>query len=283
MDIRGLEILQMENFIRSKRRKLYIFGKRLMSIPIFSFLKYTSLFTVVSPTIMAVFFEGWRLLDNSDLSFIFAAMKYAILLMIATVILGFSFKFFIWVIGFVIKSFGVPSKITLSRHNNKKYIQIKIENEENESFIGEFKILRINEDALETPLRMGIVRGNNIDLQIVIPENQPVSVGIAYFDEILGCAYFIDFDKSKILLYPQTKIYTQLSGKLDSGDKIIKERWWFINYKIDENGKEFSLSNLIEITGQKIGIGTVNINYSKLKYPFISKILIKIINFLKNL
>jgi hypothetical protein len=251
----------MQQTVSSKRRKLYLAGKKMTNIPILSLIQYSAVFTVAAATIMAIFLEGWRLIDSSGIGFIIAVIGYAVLLMIATVFLGITLKVFSMLLGWVMCRLGIPDKITLERRNNHKLIEIKIENQEEQKFTGEFKIQKINDDQLSTPLTMGVFRGRHMDSQIVIPKHESVAVMIGLFDDELGYAYFVDaYNQQKVLL-PQTKIYTKLSGNLESNDEIVKEQRWFIDYKNYENGKGLSLSNLIEIKEQKLGLGSMNLGF----------------------
>ena len=251
----------MRETIPSKRRKLYLAGKKMMNIPTLSLLTYSSIFTVVAPTIMAVFFEGWRLIDSSRIGFIVAVIGYALLLMIATIILGIILKITTMLLGWIMCSLGIPDKIILERCNYHKFVEIKIENQEEERFTGEFKILKINDDKLSTPLTMGVFRGKHMDSRIVIPKQESVGVIIGLFDDELGYAYFVDTYNQKKVLLPQTRIYTKLSGNLENKDEIIKEQQWFIDYKNYDDGKGISLSNLIEIKEQKLGLGSLNLSF----------------------
>ncbi len=249
----------MQKAISSLRRKMYTRGKRMIALPISFYLPFSYICTGISATAIAVLAQAWRFATFSDMEFLITLIKYTFLVAVAVGFVAIVFKIIVSFCGWIVSLLGVPDKIKLERVNNHKFVEIKIDNGEEEVFAGEFKILRINDDKLNTPLTMGVFRGKHMDSKIIIPKGESISVVIGLFDDDLGYAYFLDAYGQQKVLPPQTRIYTKLSGNLENEDEIVKESQWFINYKDYDDGKGLSLSNLIEITNQKLGVGSINL------------------------
>ncbi len=221
----------------------------MMLIPFPSYIPFSLSCMGISVGLIVIFAQAWNYTDFSPFIFIGNLILYSMGVAIAVLVFAVICKIIVWVIGWIIAKLGTPEKIVLERYNNNDFVEIKITNNENEQFTGELKVLQINDDKLVTPLSMGIFRSKiNIEGTIVVPKGESVGVAIGLFDKVLGCAYFADIYNKQILLYPKTRIYTKLSGYLESGDEIIKASSWYIDYKIDSAGEKFSLSNLVELT-----------------------------------
>ena len=208
-------------------------------------------------------FYGVFLRDFKYSSFFFVelvinSLFYALCIAMVTGALILIIKFFAMIFGGIMQIIGVKDKIKLERLNDENIVNIKIHNGEIERFVGEFKIMKINDEVLTTPLVMGVHRGDDIEKQIVIPPGEPVGIKIGVFDNEAGIAYITDAHRRKIDLFDQSRIYTKLSGNLENGEEIVKENGWFLRYQPSINGKSLSLSNLIEMSAT-IGIGSFDV------------------------
>ena len=239
----------MENKQNRNRRKVYVCGRKMMSISYIHFLYGAGTMGAVAIALLNNIYKIWQYLKSSNLIVFLNFIIIIILLALAVSVAAGILKCIAWIIGRLLIAFGEPDKIEIERFNNKNrgLVEIKIENNEEEQFEGELKIMQIGNRKLPTPLSMGVFRSKeNIEKEIVIPANEPISVAIGLFDKVLGSAYFPDAHNKEMFLPPKTRIYTKLSGKLlNSGIKIIKYNSWYVNYEL-ETGKNFSLSILDE-------------------------------------
>ncbi len=223
-----------------------------------SFIPFSLTCSIGGAAFYGIFIQEWRYSFISFLVIIEYILIFATCIAIVAGVLAFIIKILTMIIGFLMQLIGTPDKIHLERYNDGKFVGVKFFNGEKEKFVGEFKILRINDEILITPLIMGVIRGENIEQQIVIPKEENIGIQIGYFDDDSGSAYFTDVYRQKRILYDQTRIYTKLSGNLECGEQIIKEKSWFVRYKTSDKGTELSLSDLIEIWNH-IGIKDINL------------------------
>lgn len=229
------------------RRRLYLIGRKMFFIPIISFISFSLTCSIGGAGFYGVFLQDWKYKSFSLPEMFVNILFYALCIALVSGVLSIILKAGAVLLGLIMQLFGTPDKIELERFNNGITANVKISNGEGEKFSGELKILRINDEELINPLLMGVSRGANIDPKISIPKGESVGVGIGFFDKKLKQAYFLDAYNQKILLPDQTRIYSKLSGNLENGEEIIKEKEWFLRYENTDNGTELSLSHLLEI------------------------------------
>jgi len=230
---------------KSIQRKLYIDGNRIIKFPFLSYIPFSLSCAAIGTTVFVIFIKKWEYNEISILMIILNILLYSLCIAVVTGMLAFVLRVGAFVLGNLIKLLGIPDKISCTQVNNEKMLEIRIDNGEDEVFSGEFKILKINRDKLDTPLTMGVFRGDLMDSKLIIPKGESISVVLGLFDDELGYAYLIDSYKQKKVLLPKTIIYTKLSGKLSEQEEIIKEAEWFIDYKDYENGKGLRLSQAV--------------------------------------
>lgn len=258
----------MHKFIESRRRTIFKNGRKMIILPYSRFIKFSLACNAISVALIAVFSQAWRYTDFSPIIFICNLLEYSTYVAISVLILALIFKIIVLIFGALMTLLGSPDKISLERLNNGSFIEIQINNDEDEKFVGELKILKINDEKLVNPLLMGIARGQNIDPQIIIPKNESVSIRIGFFDKKSNNAFFSDAYKQQIMLLPQTRIYTKLSGNLENKEEIIKEQDWFINYKVNNGDLDFSIVKLLIMENLIIKSGKIKLisNWSIIKH-----------------
>ena len=237
------------------QRRNYFRGKKMMSI---SFVVLFNSFINIGTMAVAFIVSLSQAVKYTDISYLIVFVNFILYMLASAVglfIVVVIVKGVFWVIGRILIYFGEPDKVELQRVNDGNRVEIQITNGENEQFEGELKIMKIEGKELPTPLSMGIYRSkNNIKRKIVIPSMEPVSIIIGLFDSILGGVYIPDVYNQQQILPPNTRVHTKLIGNLlPSGIEIIKENNWNVNYE-QETGKNFSLSNAVEVK-KNIGLG----------------------------
>lgn len=236
---------------------MYISGNKLIVTPMKSYWPFSIACSTAAMALFGFFVDNWSYDKLTVYTLITSGLLIAIYIAIITGLLMLILKVFMMLLGGIMKMLGLPDKIIVERFNNKTSIEVKIINNEEEKFSGELKITKIDDEVLTTPLTMPIVRGENIEPQIVIPKGESVGVSIGFFDSETGRAYFTDAYKQKMPLPPFTKIHTKLSGYLDSGEEIKKEKDWYVNYNVDGTG--FSLSYLVEMSAKIIMLTSISL------------------------
>src|SRR5258706_13784391 len=161
---------------KSIQRKLYIDGKRMIKFPFLSYIPFSLSCAAIGTAVFVVFIKKWEYTEISILMIILNILFYSLCIAVVTGILALILRAGAFILGNLMQFLGIPDKISFAQVNNEKMIEIRIDNGENEDFVGEFKVLKINKDRLDTPLTMGVFRGDHMDSKLVVPKGERTSV-----------------------------------------------------------------------------------------------------------
>lgn len=232
----------------------------MIAIPLSSYFSNSLPLSAIGASVLSVLLQGWIYKVFSIAMIVANILLFSICAAISTALLILIFKVLFIVVGNFMMAIGEEDQIGISPSNTENFVEIKIDNKENCSFSGELKVMRINDEELLNPLLMPIIRGDNKNPQITIPKDESVGVRIGLFDNEKGYSYFTDTYDQKIFLPTNAIIHLKLSGKLDDGTEIIKEKEYISLHEEHENQKSLRLSYPLVIKNQIIGLGKLRMN-----------------------